>query len=46
VRYQFAAPFVVDSSAAQDTFGLTPTPFADGMATTVAWWRAKVRAAA
>jgi hypothetical protein len=37
---------MVDSSAAQDTFGLTPTPSADGMATTVTWWRAKVRAAA
>jgi nucleoside-diphosphate-sugar epimerase len=46
VRYQFASPFVIDSSAAQNTFGLTPTPFDDGIATTVAWWRADVRAAA
>lgn len=46
VRYQFAAPFVLDSSAAQATFGLTPTPFDEGLAATVAWWREQQRAAA
>jgi nucleoside-diphosphate-sugar epimerase len=46
VRYQFAAPVVIDSSAAQNTFGVTRTPLGDGIATTVAWWRANVRAAA
>jgi hypothetical protein len=46
VRYQFAAPFVVDPSEARNTFDLTPPPFDDGIATTVAWWRADVRAAA
>ena len=46
VRYQFAAPFVLDSSAAQATFGLAPTPFDVGLAQTVAWWREHERAAA
>jgi hypothetical protein len=26
-RYQFAEDFVIDSSAAQETFGLAPTPW-------------------
>ncbi len=46
VRYQFASPFVIDSAAAQETFGLTPTPFDEGLAETVAWWRDQARAAA
>ncbi len=46
VRYQFAAPFVLDSSAAQATFGLAPTPFDEGLAQTVAWWRDQERSAA
>lgn len=46
VRYQFAEPFVIDSSAAQETFGLRPTPLDDGLAGTVAWWREQARAAA
>src|SRR5690606_9866377 len=40
VRYQFDRPFVVDSSAFTETFGLTPTPVAEGLAATVDWWRA------
>jgi nucleoside-diphosphate-sugar epimerase len=39
VRYQFDMPFVVDSSAAQSTFGLTPTPMARALAETVSWYR-------
>jgi nucleoside-diphosphate-sugar epimerase len=31
VRYQFERPFVIDSSAAQETFGLTPTPLDDAL---------------
>lgn len=41
VRYQFAAPFVLDSTAARRTFGLEPTDLDDGLARTVAWWRAQ-----
>lgn len=32
VVYQFERPFVMDSTAAQTTFGLAPTPWADTMA--------------
>jgi nucleoside-diphosphate-sugar epimerase len=38
VRYQFTRPFVLDSRAAQETFGLAPTPLADGLAAHVEWW--------
>lgn len=31
-RHQFTRPFVLDSSAAQETFGLTPRPVADSVA--------------
>lgn len=37
--YQFERPFVMDSTASQAKLGLEPTPLADAMATTVAWWR-------
>jgi len=30
-RYQFTAPFVLDSSATTETFGLTPTPLDDAL---------------
>jgi nucleoside-diphosphate-sugar epimerase len=46
VRHQFAAPFVLDSSAAQRTSGLEPTPMDEGLRRTVEWWRAQERAAA
>lgn len=29
--YQFEQPFVVDGTAAADAFGITPTPYADGV---------------
>ena len=38
VRYQFKRPFVLDSRAAQETFGLTPTPMEEGLAAHVRWW--------
>ena len=46
VRYQFTAPFVLDSTAATRTFGLAATPLDDVLAETVAWWRARGAAAA
>jgi len=30
-QYQFSAPFVLDSSAAQTAFGLRPTPYEDSL---------------
>jgi nucleoside-diphosphate-sugar epimerase len=41
--YMFARPFVMDSSASEERLGLAPTPLADGLARTVAWWRAEQR---
>jgi nucleoside-diphosphate-sugar epimerase len=35
MRYQFERPFVLDSSAAQQTFGLAPTPLDDALRTLV-----------
>ena len=32
-------PFIVDSSAAQSTFGLAPTPMAKALEQTVGWYR-------
>ncbi|MDN5933764.1 MAG: NAD-dependent epimerase, partial [Pseudonocardia sp.] len=46
VRYQFAAPFVLDSTAAQRTFGLAPADLNAGLAQTVAWWREQQQVAA
>ncbi|WP_395726982.1 NAD-dependent epimerase/dehydratase family protein [Nakamurella sp.] len=34
--YQFEQPFVVDGTAAADTFGITPTPYADGVRSVLA----------
>jgi hypothetical protein len=45
VRYQFTRPFVLDSRAAQETFGLAPTRLADGLAAHVHWWARSSRAA-
>jgi nucleoside-diphosphate-sugar epimerase len=38
VRHQFTRPFVLDSRAAQETFGLPPTPLEDGLVAHVRWW--------
>jgi nucleoside-diphosphate-sugar epimerase len=34
-RYQFNAPFTVNSNAFQDTFGTTPTPFDEALTATI-----------
>ena len=39
VRYQFERPFVMDSTAATETFDITPTPLDESLAATVAWYR-------
>jgi nucleoside-diphosphate-sugar epimerase len=39
VAYQFEDPFVLDSTAAQQTFGLTPTPWDDVLAGIIASYR-------
>jgi nucleoside-diphosphate-sugar epimerase len=44
--YMFAEPFVMDSRASEERLGLSPTPLDEGLAATVAWWRAKDRVAA
>ena len=44
--YQFSRPFVMDSTASEQRLGLSPTPMTDGLAATVAWWRAQESAAA
>jgi nucleoside-diphosphate-sugar epimerase len=41
VRHQFTDPFVLDSTAAQATFGIEPTPMAEALTETVAWWRSQ-----
>lgn len=44
--YMFTEPFVLDSTVSEGRLGLAPTPMADGVARTVAWWREQERAAA
>ena len=39
VSYQFKSPFVLDSTAAQQTFGLVPTPWDDVLAGVIASYR-------
>lgn len=43
-RYQFTAPYVLDSSAFTETFGGRPTPLQQTWDDTVAWWRAQLAA--
>jgi nucleoside-diphosphate-sugar epimerase len=45
VAYQFSRPFVVDSSAYQDAFGVWPTPMDRALAATLAWWHDQSRPA-
>ena len=40
-RYQFTRPYVLDSSAATQVFGLEPAPLEQTLAETVAWWRGR-----
>ena len=39
VRYQFDRPFVMDSAAATQTFGITPTTIEEALSATIAWYR-------
>lgn len=41
VLYQFEHPWITDSTLTEQTFGLQATPFAEGAAATVAWWRSR-----
>jgi nucleoside-diphosphate-sugar epimerase len=41
VRYQFTAPFIMDSSAFTADFGVDPTPLDQAAAATVAWWQGR-----
>jgi nucleoside-diphosphate-sugar epimerase len=43
MMYEFTEPFVVDSSAIEREFGLKPTPMAEGMARTVAWFQERAK---
>jgi nucleoside-diphosphate-sugar epimerase len=43
VGYQLDRPFVVDSSAFEQTFGIRATPLAEALAATVDWFRARSR---
>lgn len=42
VAYQFNAPFILESSAFTEAFGLEATPLEEACAATVAWWQAKL----
>lgn len=42
MRYQFQAPFVLDSTASQARLGQAPTSLAAGTRATVEWWQAQV----
>jgi nucleoside-diphosphate-sugar epimerase len=39
IRYQFDAPFILDSTAATQTFGINATPVDEALAATIAWYR-------
>jgi nucleoside-diphosphate-sugar epimerase len=40
MMYEFTQPFVVDSTRFEQAFQVQPTPIEDGIAKTVAWYRA------
>ena len=42
--YQRTRPYVLDSSAAAEVFGLRPTPLREGLAATVRWWQDRAAA--
>ncbi|KRE92920.1 epimerase [Nocardioides sp. Soil774] len=44
--YMFDRPFVLDSTISEQRLDLSPTPLADGLAATVAWWRTQEQLAA
>jgi nucleoside-diphosphate-sugar epimerase/mannose-6-phosphate isomerase-like protein (cupin superfamily) len=39
VRYQLDRPFIVDSTAFEETFGIRATPLEEALSATVAWYR-------
>lgn len=41
IRYQFDNPFVVDSSAYTERFGVSATPIEEQITATLHWWRRK-----
>jgi hypothetical protein len=41
--YQFAKPFILDSSAMSSTFGVQPTPWDDGLRSMVETYQTKAR---
>jgi len=41
MTYQFAAPFVMDSTKSEQRLGFGPTPLATAAAVTIAWWRTR-----
>ena len=43
--YEFTQPFVVDGAKAQSRLGIAPTPMADAIGATVAWFRDRHEAA-
>ncbi|GAA2817275.1 NAD-dependent epimerase/dehydratase family protein [Kitasatospora sp. CM 4170] len=45
IRYQFDAPFVVDSTAYRAEFAVRATPVAEQVEATVAWWRQRLAGA-
>ena len=43
--YEFTQPLVVDGAKAQSRLGIAPTPMADAIGVTVAWFRDRHEAA-
>jgi nucleoside-diphosphate-sugar epimerase len=43
MRYQWEGPFRVDSSQFTASFGMTATPFEEGIARTIEWYRERLR---
>lgn len=41
IRYQFERPFVMESTAFTETFGVPPTPLDRSALATVRWWRSR-----
>ena len=46
LAYQFDRPYVLDSTRSQVMLGQQPTPLAEGITETIAWWRARQGTAA
>lgn len=46
IRYQFDRPYVVDSTAFSDEFGMTATPVEEQLRATAEWWSRRLTASA